>query len=71
MPLTLAKAGDTVIVERITGKDEIRSHLADLGFVPGAEIEVVQSQGGNIIVKVKGSRLAITKEMAAKILVAS
>ena len=69
LPFSFAKAGETVTVRRVGGKPEVRQHLSDLGFVDGAEVEVVQAQEGNLIIKVKGSRLAITKEMAEKIMV--
>ena len=69
MPLALANAGDALVVERISGAPDVKKHLEDLGFVTGAEIEVVQAQKGNLIIALKGSRLAITSEMARKIMV--
>lgn len=69
LPISFSKAGETVTVRRVGGKPEVRQHLSDLGFVDGAEVEVVQAQEGNLIIKVKGSCLAITKEMAEKIMV--
>ena len=69
MPLTMAKAGDTVTIQKITGKDEVRLHLAELGFVVGSEVTVVNEIAGNLIVQVKDARIAISKELANKILV--
>lgn len=67
MPLTFAKAGDVVIIRRINGKDEVRQHLAELGFVMDAEVKVISSSAGNLIVQVKGSRVALDSTMACRI----
>ena len=69
MPLSLAGIGDENIIQRIGGSPEVRSHLSDMGFVAGGNVTVVTAIGGNLIVNVKDSRVAISKEMAAKILV--
>lgn len=69
MPLTLAVIGEELIVRRIGGNAEVRTHLQNLGFVPGGTVTVVSSMGGNLIVNVKGARVAISKEMAQKIMV--
>ena len=69
MPILMTKTGDNVKVARITGRPDIKQRLGELGFVVGTEVKVVQSNGGNMIVKVKDSRLAITREMASKIMV--
>lgn len=69
MPLTMAKAGETVTIKKITGKDEVRLHLAELGFVVGSEVTVVNEIAGNLIVQVKESRLALDKTMANRILI--
>ena len=69
MPLTMAKAGETVTIKKITGKDEIRQHLAELGFVVESEVTVVNEIAGNLIVQVKQSRLALDKTMASRIMV--
>ena len=69
MPLTMAKAGETVTIKKITGKDEIRLHLAELGFVVGSQVTVVNEIAGNLIVQVKESRLALDKTMANRIMV--
>ena len=67
LPLAFTNAGDYVEVVRVGGNDEAKQHLSDLGFVPGAYVTVISSHGGDIIVNVKESRLAITREMAQKI----
>lgn len=67
MPLVFAKAGDTVTIARISGKDEIRQHLADLGFVVEAKVLIISQMGGNLIVQVKGSRVALDCSMAQRI----
>ena len=69
MPLTLADTGESFVVRRIGGKPEVRKHLENLGFVVGSNVSVINAVGGNIIVKVKESRVAISQEMAQKIMV--
>ena len=69
MPLTLANAGEENTILRVGGSAEVKKHLADLGFVAGAAVNVVASLGGNVIVKVKASRVAISEEMARKIMI--
>ena len=69
MPLTLADVGTEQIIHRIGGNDEVRRHLENLGFVAGGEVTLISSMGGNVIVKVKESRVAISEEMARKIMV--
>ena len=69
MPLTMAKVGETVTIRKITGKDEVRQHLAELGFVVDSDVTVVSEMGGNIIVQVKDSRIALDKTMANRIMV--
>ena len=68
MPLTMAKAGDTVTIRKITGKDEVRLHLAELGFVVDSQVTIVNEIAGNLIVQVKESRLALDKTMANRIM---
>ena len=70
MPLTMAKAGETVTIKKITGKDEIRLHLAELGFVVDSEVTVVNEIAGNLILQVKESRIALDKTLAMRIIVA-
>jgi ferrous iron transport protein A len=70
LPLTLAKTGNKILVARISGSQDMKKHLEDLGFVVGAQAEVISAAGdGNVIVNLKGSRLAITKEMSRRIMV--
>lgn len=69
MPLTMAKAGDTVTIRKITGKDEVRLHLAELGFVVDSQVTILNEIAGNLIVQVKESRLALDKTMANRIMI--
>lgn len=68
IPLTMAKAGETVTIKRITGRDEVRAHLAELGFVMDAKVTVVNEMGGNLIVQVKDSRVALDRSMASRLM---
>ena len=67
MPLGMANVGDVNIIKQINGRDDVRQHLAELGFVPGAEVSVVSELGGNLILSVKESRIALDKTMAMRI----
>ena len=69
MPLILADVGEENMIMRIGGTPEVKKHLEDLGFVVGGNVTVVTSMGGNIIVNVKDSRVAISREMAQKIMI--
>ncbi|MDY4518340.1 MAG: FeoA family protein [Candidatus Spyradocola sp.] len=69
MPLTMAKTGENVVIRRITGKDEVRQHLAELGFVVDETVTVVTELGGNLILRVKDSRVALDKTMACRIMI--
>ena len=69
MPLTLADTGATYTTPKVGGKPEVRAHLNDLGFVAGSDVQVITDMMGNLIVNVKETRVAISKEMAAKIMV--
>jgi ferrous iron transport protein A len=69
MPLGMASPGDVNTIRKITGKDEVRQHLAELGFVVGEEVRVVSELGGNLILSVKDSRIALDKTMAMRIMV--
>ncbi len=69
MPLSMAKPGETVTIRKITGKDEVRAHLAELGFVVDGVVTVVSEMAGNLILQVKDSRVALDKSMAMRILV--
>ena len=68
IPLTMAKPGETVTVRRITGKDDVRQHLAVLGFVVDTEVTVVSSLAGGLIVQVKDCRVALDQSMASRIM---
>ncbi len=69
MPLVFADVGEEQIIKKVGGSQEMRQHLADMGFVPGGGVTVVSTIGGNVIVRVKESRVAISREMAQKIMV--
>ena len=69
MPLVFADVGEVQIIKKVGGSQEMKQHLADMGFVPGGGVTVVSTIGGNVIVKVKESRVAISREMAQKIMV--
>ena len=69
MPLTMAKSGETVTIRKISGRDEVRQHLAELGFVVDSDVTVVSEIAGNLIVQVKDSRIALDKTMANRIMV--
>ena len=69
MPLMFANPGDEVIIKKVGGSAETKKHLEDLGFVVGGSVTVVNALGGNVIVNVKESRVAISEEMARRIMV--
>jgi ferrous iron transport protein A len=69
MPLTLANEGEENMILKVGGNSEVKRHLEDLGFVAGANVTVVSSLNGNLIVNVKDSRIAISKEMAGRVMV--
>ena len=69
LPLTLANIGEEQMIHRVGGSPEVKKHLEDLGFVAGGAVTVVSSLKGNVIVKVKEARVAISEEMARKIMV--
>jgi ferrous iron transport protein A len=69
MPLSMAKAGETVTIRKITGKDEMRQHLAELGFVVDTDVTVVSELAGNLILQVRDSRIALDKRMANRIMI--
>ena len=68
MPLSFAAVGETAVIQKITGKDCTRQHLAELGFVVGQEVTVVASMGGNLILNIKGSRVALDAKMAQRVM---
>ena len=65
----MAKTGETVIIRKVTGKDEVRQHLAELGFVVDGTVTVVSELAGNLILQVKDSRIALDKTMANRIMI--
>ena len=69
MPLVFAGIGVENIIKRIGGSAEVKRHLEHLGFVPGSVVTVVSTMGGNLIVSVKDTRVAINRDMAAKIMI--
>lgn len=69
MPLYLAPIGEEQIIKKIGGAPNIRSHLEDLGFIVGGGVTIVSTIGGNLIVNVKNVRIAISREMAGRIIV--
>ena len=69
MPLTLANVGEEVMIRRVGGNPQVRTHLENMGFVSGSSVTVISTMGGNLIVNVKESRVAISREMAGKIMV--
>lgn len=69
MPLTLAEEGVENIIKRVGGSPEVKKHLENLGFVAGGTVTVITTMAGNVIVNVKEARVAISKEMAQKILI--
>lgn len=69
MPLSMARLGETNYIRNILGKDEVRSHLAELGFVVGERVTVISTINGNMILSVKDSRIALDRGMASRIMV--
>lgn len=69
MPLILANIGEENMIKRVGGSAEVRKHLENLGFVVGGNVTVITTMGGNLIVNVKESRVAISREMAQKIMI--
>lgn len=69
MPLTMARSGEAITIRADRGKDETRRFLESLGFVEGGSVTVVSEMGGNLIVNVKDTRVALSKSMANRIMV--
>ena len=69
MPLTMAKTGETVTIRKITGRDEVRQHLAELSFVVDSDVTVVNEAAGNLILQVKDSRIALDRTMANRVMI--
>ena len=70
MPLSLRKAGETVTVTRVRGDENLKRHLANIGFVDGSEVHVVSSSSSNIIVMVKGARFGLDAKVAQRVMTA-
>lgn len=69
MPLSMVSDGESYLIKKIMGKEEVRRFLENLGFVAGAQVSIISKNCGNVIVQIKESRVAISKEMAQKIIV--
>jgi len=69
MPLSIAKTGEENSIKKVGGKEETRQFLANLGFVPGSHVTIITVNSGNVIVSIKESRVAISREMATKIMI--
>ena len=69
MPLTFSGIGEENIIRRVGGKPEVKRHLENLGFVAGSDVTVINTIGGNLIVKVKEARVALSQELAQKIMI--
>lgn len=69
MPLQMAGIGETNTIRKITGRDDVRQRLAELGFVVGEEVRIVNDLGGNLILDVKDCRVALDKSMAMRIMI--
>ncbi len=69
LPLRFSTNGEEAVIRRVGGSDEVRRHLGDMGLVPGTAVTVVSTNGGNVIVSVKGCRIAVSREMADRIFV--
>ena len=69
MPLAMANVGEESVILRVGGTPDVKKHLEDMGFVPGSVVTVLSTIGGNLIVRVKESRVAISREMAGKIFI--
>ncbi|MBQ0039484.1 MAG: ferrous iron transport protein A [Treponema sp.] len=69
MPIHMAKIGEEYLIKKVGGLEETRHHLKNLGFVPGAQVSVTAIMNGNLIVQIKDARVAISKELAGKIIV--
>ena len=69
MPLTLARTGEMTSIKHVGGREDTRRFLENLGFVVGSDVMVVAANGGNVIVNVKDTRIALSKSMASRIMV--
>ncbi len=68
MPLSFLRSGDRARIAKVRGKGEVHHHLENLGFVEGADVYVVSEQGGNLIIEIKGTQVALDRSIASKII---
>lgn len=69
MPLTMAKPGEVLTIRKITGRDEVRQHLAELGLVADTPVTIISEMAGNLIVQIRDSRIALDKSMALRVMI--
>lgn len=69
MPLSYANLNESNTIQRVSGKPEIKRHLENLGFIPGTAVSIVNRLNGNVIVNVKDVRVALSEELARKIMI--
>ena len=67
LPITMASAGESILVKKVTGKDDTRHHLNELGLVEGDTVTVIQNNNGNLILQVKDGRIALDEKLAMRI----
>lgn len=68
MPLSMARPGETVTIRKITGKDDVRQHLSELGFVVDTNVKVINEINGGLIVQVKDGRVALDDKLATRVM---
>lgn len=69
MPLSLARPGETATIRKITGRDPVRRHLAEMGLVENSSVTVISQLGGSLIVQVRDSRVALDRQMAGRVMI--
>lgn len=69
LPLSLANIGEDNSIKMICGSPDVKKHLEDMGFIQGCTVKVISVLSGNVIVRIKGSRIAVSEEMAKRIMV--
>lgn len=69
MPLSMVEKGKVFRIQKVSGKEDVKRHLEELGFIPGTSVSIISEMGGNMIINVKGSRVAIGRDLALKICV--
>lgn len=68
LPLSFLSKGKSAVIAKVRGKEEIHHHLKNLGFVEGAHVKVVSENGSSLIIEIKGSQVALSKQIAARII---